>query len=49
MGAGLIFSGITDICGMLPILARMPWNRLGASSGACVLPDASRSLKETAS
>jgi len=27
VGAGLVFSGITDYCGMALILARMPWNR----------------------
>jgi len=27
IGAGLIFSGITDFCGMGLLLARMPWNR----------------------
>ena len=28
MGAGLIFSGITDFCGLALILARMPWNQV---------------------
>lgn len=27
VGAGLIFAGITDTCGMGMMLARMPWNR----------------------
>src|SRR6266540_2535593 len=27
MGAGLIFAGITDTCGMGILLARMPWNQ----------------------
>jgi rhodanese-related sulfurtransferase len=27
VGAGLIFAGITDFCGMGLLLARMPWNR----------------------
>ncbi len=27
VGAGLVFSGITDTCGMGMALARMPWNR----------------------
>jgi rhodanese-related sulfurtransferase len=26
VGAGLIFAGITDFCGMGLLLARMPWN-----------------------
>lgn len=28
VGAGLVFSGVTDTCGMAIILARMPWNRV---------------------
>lgn len=28
VGAGLVFSGITDTCGMAMFLARMPWNRV---------------------
>ena len=28
MGAGLIFSGIADFCGLALILARMPWNQV---------------------
>jgi len=27
VGAGLVFAGITDTCGMGLLLARMPWNR----------------------
>ncbi|UTA48974.1 rhodanese-like domain-containing protein [Simiduia sp. 21SJ11W-1] len=27
VGAGLMFSGITDACPMLMVLARMPWNK----------------------
>ena len=27
VGAGLMFAGITDTCGMAMLLARMPWNR----------------------
>jgi len=27
VGAGLVFAGVTDTCGMGMILARMPWNR----------------------
>lgn len=30
VGAGLIFAGITDTCGMGMLLARMPWNRVEA-------------------
>jgi rhodanese-related sulfurtransferase len=28
IGAGLIFAGVSDKCGMAIILARMPWNQL---------------------
>ncbi|HVJ82219.1 MAG TPA: rhodanese-like domain-containing protein [Planctomycetia bacterium] len=28
VGAGLVFAGITDTCGMGMILARMPWNQV---------------------
>ena len=27
VGAGLMFAGITDSCGMAMVLAKMPWNR----------------------
>lgn len=27
VGAGLVFAGLTDTCGMAMLLARMPWNR----------------------
>ena len=27
-GAGLLFAGITDTCGMGLLLARMPWNQV---------------------
>jgi rhodanese-related sulfurtransferase len=29
IGAGLVFAGITDTCGMGMLLARMPWNQCG--------------------
>jgi rhodanese-related sulfurtransferase len=28
MGGGLIFSGITDFCGLALVLSRMPWNQI---------------------
>lgn len=28
VGAGLVFAGITDTCGMGMLLARMPWNQI---------------------
>lgn len=36
VGAGLIFAGITDTCGMGLMLARMPWNRGGTEGPTCV-------------
>jgi rhodanese-related sulfurtransferase len=43
VGAGLMFAGITDTCGMGMLLARMPWNRVaGGSSEACQVVKASR-------
>lgn len=32
VGAGLVFAGITDTCGMGMILARMPWNQADAKA-----------------
>jgi rhodanese-related sulfurtransferase len=34
VGAGLVFAGITDICGMGMLLARMPWNKVHDSEGS---------------
>lgn len=36
VGAGLVFAGTTDTCGMGLLLARMPWNQVkpGATAGA---------------
>lgn len=28
VGAGLVFAGVTDICGMAILLGRMPWNQV---------------------
>lgn len=35
VGAGLIFAGITDTCGMGMALARMPWNRCSQETTTC--------------
>jgi rhodanese-related sulfurtransferase len=35
VGAGLVFSGLSDTCGMGMLLARMPWNRTGELNNAC--------------
>jgi rhodanese-related sulfurtransferase len=32
VGAGLVFAGVTDTCGMAMVLARMPWNQRGGAS-----------------
>lgn len=38
-GAGLLFAGITNTCGLAMVLARMPWNqRCGGSSKSCGVP-----------
>lgn len=39
VGAGLVFAGITDTCGMGMLLARMPWNQVAAPSANCHTPD----------
>jgi rhodanese-related sulfurtransferase len=33
VGAGLVFAGVTDTCGMGLLLARMPWNQTRESNG----------------
>ncbi|WP_020474288.1 rhodanese-like domain-containing protein [Zavarzinella formosa] len=36
VGAGLVFAGVTDTCGMGMLFARMPWNQVGQESqGQC--------------
>ena len=36
IGAGLMFAGITDTCGMAMLLAKMPWNQIGGNTaGTC--------------
>jgi hypothetical protein len=35
VGAGLVFAGVTDTCGMGMMLARMPWNQCGKESTSC--------------
>ena len=32
VGAGLIFAGVTDTCGMAMVLARMPWNQISGDA-----------------
>ena len=35
VGAGLVFAGVTDWCGMGLLLARMPWNQVKGGEGTC--------------
>ena len=35
VGAGLVFAGVTDTCGMGMLLAKMPWNKVGTQPQAC--------------
>ncbi len=35
VGAGLVFAGITDTCGLGMILARMPWNQVKDAISQC--------------
>jgi rhodanese-related sulfurtransferase len=36
IGAGLVFAGISDTCGMGMLLAKMPWNQRGANAQCAV-------------
>jgi rhodanese-related sulfurtransferase len=35
IGAGLVFAGVTDTCGMGMLLARMPWNQVKEPANCC--------------
>ena len=35
IGAGLVFAGITDTCGMGIVIAKMPWNQSPSSGNTC--------------
>ncbi len=35
MGCGLVFAGITGICGLALLLAKMPWNRAPGCGSCC--------------
>lgn len=35
VGAGLVFAGVTDTCGMAMLLARMPWNQVDSHPPTC--------------
>jgi rhodanese-related sulfurtransferase len=36
VGAGLVFAGVTDTCGMGMVLAKMPWNQRGPKATCSV-------------
>ena len=38
VGAGLVYAGVTDRCGMAMVLAKLPYNRGGADGGTCAAP-----------
>jgi rhodanese-related sulfurtransferase len=38
IGAGLVFAGVTDTCGMGLLLARMPWNQVKEPGTTCCTP-----------
>jgi len=46
VGAGLVFAGITDTCGMGMLLARMPWNRVPPSTTPVAPTSATCSSKQ---
>ena len=35
VGAGLVFAGVTDTCGMAMLIARMPWNQVSGPATSC--------------
>jgi rhodanese-related sulfurtransferase len=41
VGVGLIFAGVTDICGLAILLSKAPWNRTGKENSAVSVPSAS--------
>jgi len=38
VGAGLVFAGVTDTCGMGMMLAKMPWNKVSAPTPTAAAP-----------
>ncbi|WP_425501970.1 rhodanese-like domain-containing protein [Phragmitibacter flavus] len=40
VGAGLVFAGVTDWCGMGLLLAKAPWNQTGGSGSCCATKSA---------
>lgn len=46
VGAGLIFAGVTDTCGMGMMLARMPWNQVKADNPSSTPQDSTTPAQE---
>ena len=42
VGAGLVYAGVTDRCGMAMLLGKLPYNRRGADGGTCAAPSEPR-------
>ena len=47
VGAGLVFAGITDTCGMGMLLARMPWNKVPPNAATTAATGASSAKVES--
>ena len=45
VGAGLVFAGVTDTCGMGLMLAKMPWNQVSGNGCSGTASSASCSAK----
>jgi len=48
VGAGLVFAGVTDTCGMGMLLARAPWNQAGGCCGDACQTDTAAGPKAAA-
>lgn len=49
VGAGLVFAGITDTCGMGMLLARMPWNQVSQATTDTATRSTTSETKSTSS
>lgn len=48
MGAGLVFSGVTNTCAMGTVLARMPWNQIELAATTAAVTSTAKCCTETA-
>ena len=40
IGAGLVYAGLSNSCGMTVVLAKMPWNKISTcNSASCCTPE----------